>query len=75
MSDENKEAYEKWLDDPNTILAGGGGWNVIRVTTQGWNIDKSPIIFRRYRSQLGQILPSTKYADDIFDQFMRLLNK
>lgn len=62
--------------DGNDILYDltDGGWNVIRVTAQGWNIDKSPIIFRRYRSQLGQILPSTKYADDIFDQFMRLLN-
>src|SRR5215469_3320010 len=50
------------------------GWNVIRVTPQRWNIEKSPIIFRRYSSQLGQVLPSRKYEDDIFDQFMKLLN-
>lgn len=25
MSDENKEAYEKWLDDPDTILGEGQG--------------------------------------------------
>jgi hypothetical protein len=25
MSDEGKEAYEKWLDDPNTILGEGQG--------------------------------------------------
>ena len=52
-----------------------GGWNVIiRVTAQGWNIEKSPIIFRRYSSHLGQVLPSTKYEDNIFEQFMKLLN-
>jgi hypothetical protein len=62
--------------DGNDILYDltNGGWDVIRVTPRGWNIEKSPIIFRRYSSQLGQALPSTKYEHDIFDQFMNLLN-
>ena len=42
--------------DGNDILYDltDGGWNVIRVTPEGWNIEKSPIIFRRYSNQLAQ---------------------
>jgi hypothetical protein len=63
--------------DGNDILYDltDGGCNVIRITPERWNIEKSPIIFRRYSSQLCQVLPSTKYEHDIFDQFMKLLNK
>jgi hypothetical protein len=62
--------------DGNDILYDltDAGYNVIIVTPQGWNIEKSPIIFRRYSSQLGQISPSRTYEDDIFDRFMKLLN-
>lgn len=62
--------------DGNDILYDltDAGWNTIRVTPEGWNIEKSPIIFRRYSNQLAQVLPSRKYQDDIFDRFMNLLN-
>jgi hypothetical protein len=43
--------------DGNDILYDltDGDWNVVRVTAQRWNVEKSPIIFRRYSSQLSEV--------------------
>jgi len=45
----------------------------IRITPEGWVIEKAPVIFRRYNAQ-PQVHPSTDYPPDIFDRFIKLLN-
>jgi hypothetical protein len=40
----------------------------------GWTIEQTPIIFRRYSSQKPQVHPVREYPKDIFDQFMQLIN-
>jgi hypothetical protein len=50
------------------------GWDIIRITSNGWNIEKSPIIFRRYSNQLPQVYPSRDYEQDVFDNFINLVN-
>jgi hypothetical protein len=49
-------------------------WDIVRITAEGWNIEKSPIIFRRYSNQLPQVFPSRDYEQDVFDQFINLVN-
>jgi hypothetical protein len=50
------------------------GWDIIRITVEGWKIEKSPIIFRRYSNQLPQVYPSRDYEQDVFDKFINLVN-
>jgi len=50
-------------------------WETIKVTPQGWLIEKTPtIMFRRYKNQTPQIYPCTESPDDIFDRFINLIN-
>lgn len=49
-------------------------WSVVKITENGWQIEKSPILFRRYSSTSTQITPSEEYPADIFDQFIDLIN-
>ena len=50
-------------------------WEVIRVTSPGWHIENNPpIVFRRHGNEQAQIYPEQDYPEDIFDQFMELLN-
>jgi hypothetical protein len=50
-------------------------WETIKVTPQGWLIEKTPtVMFRRYKNQISQVYPSTEYPDDIFDRFINLIN-
>ena len=47
---------------------------VVKITPEGWSIEPSPIIFRRYKSQQPQVYPSRQYPPDVFDRFMELAN-
>jgi hypothetical protein len=49
-------------------------WEVVKITPNGWSIEKCPVLFRRYSNQLMQQYPSVQYPSDIFDQFLKLLN-
>jgi hypothetical protein len=49
-------------------------WEVVKITSHGWSIEKSPILFRRYSNQLMQPYPLMQYPSDISDQFLQLLN-
>jgi Bifunctional DNA primase/polymerase, N-terminal len=50
-------------------------WEAIRISENGWSIEKlPPIIFRRYTNQQAQVYPTRDYPPDIFDQFINLLN-
>ena len=49
-------------------------WSVVKITENGWQIEKSPILFRRYSSTGTQVIPSREYPKDIFDQFINLIN-
>jgi hypothetical protein len=49
-------------------------WQVVKITPTGWSIEKSPIIFRRHKSQQPQVYPSKGYSPDVFDRFMDLMN-
>jgi hypothetical protein len=49
-------------------------WDIVRITSNGWNIEKSPVIFKRYSNQLPQVFPSREYDKDVFEQFMKLVN-
>jgi hypothetical protein len=50
-------------------------WETIKVTPQGWFIEKTPtVMFRRYKNQTAQVYPSTEYPQDIFDRFINLIN-
>jgi hypothetical protein len=50
-------------------------WSVIKITPSGWSIidNAVPILFKRYAQQ-PQVNPSLHYSNDIFDQFMELVN-
>jgi hypothetical protein len=49
-------------------------WQVVRVTESHWDIEYSPIIFRRYSNQKPQVHPSKEYPLEIFDRFIDLTN-
>jgi len=52
-------------------------WQAVRITSTGWGVENSfdvPVIFRRHSNQLAQVLPSREYPNDIFNQFMNLVN-
>jgi hypothetical protein len=63
-------------DGDDTILYDltNKNWDIIRITAEGWKIEKSPIIFRRYSNQLPQVYPSRDYEQDVFDKFINLVN-
>ncbi|MGC1932636.1 MAG: hypothetical protein WA667_26990 [Candidatus Nitrosopolaris sp.] len=48
-------------------------WKAIKITPEGWTIEKARIIFRRHNTQ-PQVYPSRDYPPDIFDRFLKLLN-
>lgn len=50
-------------------------WEAIKITPEGWNIEPSPIIFRRYKSQQPQVYPSRQYPAELFDKFIELAPK
>ena len=67
------------LTDKNQIDAiyydlANKNWSVVKITEHGWQIEKSPILFRRYSSTGTQVIPSKEYPEDIFDQFINLIN-
>ena len=47
---------------------------VVKITPEGWSIEPSPTIFRRYKGQQPQVYPSRQYSSDVFDRFMDLMN-
>ena len=50
-------------------------WESIKITPQGWDIDRTPpILFRRYGSELPQPYPDRDYEPDVLDKFLDLLN-
>jgi hypothetical protein len=49
-------------------------WEFIKITSNGWDIFKDEIIFRRYNNQKEQVYPNRNYEPDIFDKFMKLVN-
>lgn len=50
-------------------------WDAIKITPEGWEIDKNPpILFRRYGSERAQPYPDRNYRPDTFDEFLNLLN-
>jgi desulfoferrodoxin (superoxide reductase-like protein) len=50
-------------------------WEAVKVTPEGWEIDKHPpILFRRYGSERPQPYPDRNYEPDIFDRFLDLVN-
>jgi hypothetical protein len=49
------------------------GWEAVKITPEGWSVEKAPAIFRRHNAQ-SQVYPSKDYPPDIFDRFMKLLN-
>jgi hypothetical protein len=63
-------------DEPFTIYydLANKDWQVVKITPEGWSIENSPIIFRRYKSQQRQVYPSREYSPDVFDRFMDLMN-
>jgi hypothetical protein len=48
-------------------------WEAIKITSEGWTIEKEPGIFRRHNAQ-PQAYPAIDYQPDIFDRFIKLLN-
>ncbi|PWU80100.1 MAG: hypothetical protein DLM72_13875 [Candidatus Nitrosopolaris wilkensis] len=51
-----------------------GEWEAVKITSEGWSIEKAPVIFKRYSNQQPQVYPSEQYPDDVLDKFMQLLN-
>jgi Bifunctional DNA primase/polymerase, N-terminal len=49
-------------------------WEFIKITSNGWNVAKDEIIFRRYNNQQAQVYPDRNYEPDIFDRFFKLVN-
>ena len=49
-------------------------WSVVKITENGWQIEKSLILFRRYSSTGIQVIPSKECPENIFDQFIDLIN-
>jgi hypothetical protein len=68
VAESNNEPFVIYYDLTNSK------WEVVKITPNGWSIEKSPVLFRRYSNQLMQPYPSIQYPSDIFDQFLKLLN-
>lgn len=68
VAESDREPYVIYYDLTNSK------WEVVKITADGWSIEKSSIIFRRYSNQRMQPYPSVQYPSDIFDQFLKLLN-
>ncbi|HEX6294784.1 MAG TPA: hypothetical protein VFZ46_06475 [Nitrososphaeraceae archaeon] len=57
-------------------------WSAVKITSQGWSIEKTPpILFRRYSNQLPQAIPVNKLENNdnkneinVLDKFVNLLN-
>lgn len=50
-------------------------WEAIKITAEGWEIDKHPpFLFRRYGAELPQVYPDRNYEPDTLDQFLELWN-
>jgi len=49
-------------------------WQVVKITSEGWDIIHSPILFRRYPHQREQVMPEAGATVDTFDEFLKLLN-
>src|SRR6185437_10542233 len=52
-------------------------WEIIKITTDGWDIIKNNQvpIFKRYDNNCSsQLYPSKEYDKDIFNRFLNLLN-
>ena len=52
-------------------------WEIIKITSEGWNIikDNEIPIFKRYEKNCNpQVYPSKKYDKDIFSKFLKLFN-
>jgi hypothetical protein len=48
-------------------------WEAVKISPEGWTIEKSPVIFRRHNAQ-PQVYPSKENSPGIFDRFMNILN-
>ena len=52
-------------------------WEIIKITSKGWDIikDNKIPIFKRYENNCGpQVYPSKEYDKGIFDKFIKLFN-
>ena len=49
-------------------------WEFIKIASDGWDISKDKIIFRRYNNQQPQVSPDKNYEADVFDRFIKLVN-
>ena len=51
-------------------------WEMVRITSQGWDIVKhsAKIIFKRHTIGNAQVYPNRDYPSDILDQFTKLTN-
>jgi hypothetical protein len=49
-------------------------WELVKISSTGWDIVKNEIIFRRYSNQQAQVYPDRNYKLDILDRFMQLVN-
>jgi hypothetical protein len=68
VAESDTEPYVIYYDLTNSK------WEVVKITADGWSVEKSPILFRRYINQRTQPYPSVQYPSDIFDKFLKLLN-
>ncbi len=49
-------------------------WEIVKITPDGWSIERTEFaVFRRYNAR-PQVYPSKTYDDDVFDEFIKLLN-
>jgi hypothetical protein len=49
-------------------------WEFVRISSNGWDVSKGEIIFRRYNNQQAQVYPDRNYEPGIFEKFMKLVN-
>lgn len=49
-------------------------WEFVKITSEGWEIIKNEVLFKRYNNQQHQVDPVKEYDPDIFDEFMKLVN-
>jgi len=49
-------------------------WQAVKITKDGWTIEQSPILFRRYSATGKQVLPVHEYDENTLDQFIGLIN-
>jgi Bifunctional DNA primase/polymerase, N-terminal len=50
-------------------------WEAIKITSEGWEIDKHPpFLFRRFGGEAPQVYPDRNYEPDVLDRFVDLLN-